>query len=318
MIAFTICANNYIYKAQVLADSIKLTSAIPVYLVLADERSNLIDYSLLNFTGIIYPEDLPIPNLQWMKENYDVVEFSTAIKSFAFTYFFEKTASDHVFFFDPDIKVYQPLQDLRVFWDNASILLTPHILTPLPFDNKFPGENLFLNHGIFNLGFLGLKKGKVTNALLNWWNDRMAEHCIISLTYGFFVDQLWFNLVPGLFGETTVIRHPGCNMAYWNLHERQLTTADGKYQVNHQPLIFYHFSGVDMSLTHICKTANYRYSFDEQPALKILYQDYLDHSNHFDPSKFNNISYFEGKYPIAPPQPTLFQRIIKRIKMHIK
>src|SRR4051812_26553279 len=138
MIAFTICANNYIYKAQVLADSIQRTSAIPVYLVLADEQSSLIDYSLLNFTDIIYPEDLAIPNLQWMKENYDVVEFSTAIKSFAFTYFFEKTPSDRVFFFDPDMKVYQPLQDLAVFWDNASVLLTPHILTPLPFDNKFP------------------------------------------------------------------------------------------------------------------------------------------------------------------------------------
>lgn len=318
MIAFTICANNYIYKAQVLADSIQHTSAIPVYLVLADERSDLIDYSSLNFAGIINPEDLAIPNLQWMKENYNVIEFSTAVKSFAFTYFFEKTASDHIFFFDPDIKVYQPLHDLAIFWDKASILLTPHILTPLPFDNKFPGENLFLNHGIYNLGFLGLKKGKVTDALLQWWNKRMTEHCIISLAHGYFVDQIWFTMVPGLFGDTAVIPHPGCNMAYWNLHERQLTTADGKYQVNGQPLIFYHFSGVDTSLTHICKTPNYRYSFDEQPALKVLYQDYLDHSNTFAPDKFSSVHYFDEKYLIVAAPPTLLQRIIRRIKMEIK
>jgi len=67
MIAFTICANNYIYKAQVLADSIQRTSAIPVYLVLADERTSM-DYTALNFTAVIDPEELGIPNLQWMKE----------------------------------------------------------------------------------------------------------------------------------------------------------------------------------------------------------------------------------------------------------
>ncbi|MDB5118037.1 MAG: hypothetical protein JWQ79_3529 [Mucilaginibacter sp.] len=317
MIAFTICANNYIYKAQVLADSILRTSVIPVYLVLADEESALIDYTKLNFAGVITPEELDIPNLQWMKENYDVVEFSTAIKSFAFTYFFKKNLADHIFFLDPDVKVYEPLQSLAVFWEKASILLTPHILTPLPFDGKFPNENLFLNHGIFNLGFLGLKKGTVSNALLKWWNVRMKEHCIISLAYGFFVDQLWFNLVPSLFGEVAVIEQPGCNIAYWNLHERRLTFFENKYWVNEQPLFFYHFSGVDNTLTQICKTPDYRYSFDDEPILKKLYQDYLNHTNQFEPDRFHKISYFDGKYPIVPPAPTLLQRVIMKIKANI-
>lgn len=317
MIAFTICANNFIYKAQVLADSILQTSAIPVYLVLADEQSALIDYTRLNFAKVITPEELGIPNLQWMKENYDVVEFSTALKSFAFTYFFKKTSADRVFFFDPDIKVYAPLQNLAVYWDNATVLLTPHILTPLPFDDKFPGENLFLNHGIYNLGFLGLKRGDVANALLNWWSARMKEHCIISLAYGFFVDQLWFNLVPGLFGEAAIIQQPGCNMAYWNLHERRLTFVENKYWVNEQPLFFYHFSGVDKTLAQICKTPHYRHHFNDEPILKNLYQDYLDHTNQFEPHRFHNISYFDGKYPVLPPMPTLLQRVIRKIKAQI-
>lgn len=314
MIAFTICANNYIYKAQVLADSITRTSAMPVYLILADERSALIDYTQLNFTGVVTPEELGIPNLQWMKENYDVVEFSTAVKSFAFSYFFKSNLADRVFFLDPDVKVYESLESLSDFWERASILLTPHILTPLPFDRKFPGENLFLNHGIYNLGFLGLKKGVVTDRLLEWWSARMEQHCIISLAHGYFVDQLWFNLVPGLFGEVAVIEQPGCNMAYWNLHERRLTFVDNKYWVNEQPLVFYHFSGVDPSLAHICKTPDYRYTFDKEPLLKTLYQDYLQHMAQFNPTNFQGISYFGGKYPIVPPSPTLLQRIVRRIK----
>ncbi|RFZ95597.1 hypothetical protein D0C36_08795 [Mucilaginibacter conchicola] len=314
MIAFTICANNYIPKAQVLASSIRNTSSIPVYLVLADSLNDTIDYSLLNFDGVITVEELGIPNLQWMKENYHVVEFSTAVKSFAFTYFFEKTSADHVFFFDPDIKVYSPLQDLAAYWDHASVLLTPHILTPIPFDNKFPGENLFLNHGIYNLGFLGLKRGDVTNTLLAWWSARMKENCIISLAHGFFVDQLWFNLAPSLFGDAKVIEQPGCNMAYWNLHERDVTLSDGQFRVNNQPLYFYHFSGLDTSLTHICTTTDYRYTFHEKPGLKLLYQDYVDNINQFTPGLFSNIKYFDGKYPILPPTPSLFQRLVKKIR----
>jgi hypothetical protein len=317
MIAFTICANNYLYKAQVLADSVRTTSAIPVYLVLADGTSDAIDYTKLNFDGVIKPEELDIPNLQWMKENYDLVEFSTAVKSFAFKYLFEKTSADRIFFFDPDIKVFTSLHNLNSYWENASILLTPHILTPLPLDGKFPGENLFLNHGIYNLGFLGLKRGKITAGLLDWWNARMKEHCIISLAYGFFVDQLWFNLVPGLFGEAAVIEHPGCNMAYWNLHEREITSTDGQYLVNGQSLFFYHFSGVDTSLTQICNRLNYRYDFDEKPQLKKLYENYLAHMNQFDPGQYQTIRYFDGKYPMVAPTPSLIQRIVRKIKREL-
>jgi len=318
MITFTICANNYLFKAQVLADSIRNTSAIPVYLVLADKQSDAIDYSTLNFDGIIYPDELDIPNLQWMKENYDVVEFSTAIKSFAFNYFFKKTLVDHILFFDPDIKVYSPLQNLAAYWNNASILLTPHILTPIPFDDKFPGENLFLNHGTYNLGFLGLKRGTTADSLLNWWSERMKEHCRISLVYGFFVDQLWFNLVPVLFGDTAIIELPGCNVAYWNLHERHITFNDGQYLVNNQPLFFYHFSDLDINLTNICSRPKYRYSFDEKPGLKNFYHDYLDHLKLFEPARFQSIQYFEGKYPIVSEKPPLVKRIVKKAKRFIK
>src|SRR5690606_24035113 len=49
--------------------------------------------------------------------------------------------------------------------------------------------------------------------------------------------------VPALF-EHTVLRDPGFNVAYWNLHERPLTkTADGTVTAGGSPLRFFHFSG---------------------------------------------------------------------------
>lgn len=53
--------------------------------------------------------------------------------------------------------------------DKYSILLTPHIYTPVPVDGKKPGENTFLNYGIYNLGFLALKNDFTAREFAHWW-----------------------------------------------------------------------------------------------------------------------------------------------------
>jgi hypothetical protein len=316
MIAFTICSNNYLYKAQVLAESIKKIDNIPVYLFLVDNKEETIGYADLYFTKVIWLNELNIPNLQWMMENYSLVEFNTAIKPFAFKYILENSDATYVYYFDPDIKLYQSLSEFSKFWEDKSILLTPHILSPLPYDKHFPGENLFLNHGIYNLGFLALKRGDTTNHLLTWWAERLLTKCIIDLKEGFFVDQIWFNLVPLFFKSTMVIEHYGCNMAYWNLHERTLTLKMNEYIVNNeQPLIFYHFSGVDATLSQIVSIDNYRHQFAGNETLKKLYQDYLSDVDRFTPTFFKSFKYFNGKYPFVNSTPSVFDRIARRLKL---
>ena len=252
MIAFTICSNNYLHKASTLLFSLKKHNNVPVYLFLADIKDKTILYDELGFAAVVSLEDIKVPNLQWMKETYSIVELNTAIKPFAFSYLFEKVQADYIYYFDPDIYTYQPLTEFQPLWQNGSVLLTPHILTAIPNDGGFPAENLFLNHGLYNLGFLGLKRSQVAANLLEWWGDRLTEKCIIDLREGYFVDQAWFNLVPILYKSVVITDHLGCNVAYWNLHERSISQKDEKYWVNNcQPLIFYHFSGVDAKLERI-------------------------------------------------------------------
>lgn len=48
--------------------------------------------------------------------------------------------------------------------------------------------------------------------------------------------------------QCTILRHPGCNVAYWNLHERQIASGPGKsvsvrFEGAAFPLVFFHFSG---------------------------------------------------------------------------
>ena len=62
---------------------------------------------------------------------------------------------------------------------------------------------------------------------------------------GYFVDQRWFDLAPGLVSDRAIVRDPQYNIAYWNLHSRLLEHDGTSYTVNGEPLAFFHFSGFD-------------------------------------------------------------------------
>ena len=316
MIAFTICSNNYLGKAQVLLNSLKVHENVKVYLFLADQRSPLIDYLKIGFDKVISPEELEIPNLQWQLENYNIIEFNTALKGPAFKYLFSKTEANILYYFDPDIKVYQPLSLFNHFFNGKSILLTPHILEPIPFDSLFPGENLFLNHGIYNLGFLGLKRSEITDSFLLWWNERLANECFIDLKEGFFTDQIWINLVPLLFKDVNVIEHPGFNVAYWNLHDRSIEYTDNKIKVNKTvDLFFYHFSSFDPRIENLIPAENARFTFKNRKEMVKLYQNYLNDITKYNDIDYHTIKYYNNLYPIIKPinKRSVVRRIINKL-----
>lgn len=319
MIAFTICSNNYLAKAQVLLNSIKIKENVKVYLFLADQKSIAIDYLELGFDKVIIPEELGIPNLQWQLENYNIIEFNTALKGPAFKYLFKETSADLIYYFDPDIKIYQPLSLFNNYWNGKSILLTPHILIPIPFDGLFPAENLFLNHGIFNLGFLGLKRSEIAMKFLDWWNERLAKKCIIDLKEGFFTDQLWLNLAPILFKDVNIIIHPGFNAAYWNLHDRYIEFSNGIGIVNQtEDLFFYHFSSFDPKLETLIPMKNPRYDFNSRNEMIELFQDYLNDINKYNHIDYKLFIYYNGTYP--KPKANIQKNLLKRIitKLFVK
>ncbi len=315
MIAFTICSNNYLAKACVLLKSIKSTSNIKVYLCLADQKAEDIDYISLGFEDVIVPEQLDIKNLQWQLENYNIIELNTALKGAAFKYLFSRSTTELIYYFDPDIKIYKSVDTFGKFWGDGFILLTPHILSPIPLDGRFPGENLFLNHGIYNLGFLGLKRSAIADNFLNWWIERLAEKCIIDLKEGFFTDQIWVTMVPLFFKNVTILKHPGFNAAYWNLHERNIVFKDSNALVNGtEDLYFYHFSSFDLNLKHLVPTDNARYTFENRSEMLALYKDYLTDLKQFENTKYPAYLYYNGIYPKPKERVSIIDRIIKRLQ----
>jgi hypothetical protein len=92
-------------------------------------------------------------------------------------------------------------------------------------DPLVPTELDIRRAGTYNLGFCALKAGPNMRSMLSWWQGKLRRHCIIAHDQGMFVDHSWIDLVPGLFPHVCVLRHPGYNVAYWNMAQRPLQVS---------------------------------------------------------------------------------------------
>lgn len=276
-IAFTICSNNYLAQAKTLAESIYTYGADYIfYIFLVDELDYTIDYNFFAPSKIILAKELPL-NFESLKTKYNIIELNTCIKPSCFKYLFiNNPTASHIHYFDPDIEIFTDFSYLDKNFNHGSILLTPHIIKPICPGNKEPNENLFLNYGLFNLGYIGLKNNSESvMRMLNWWEMRTLENGFIRIEKGVFVDQLWINFVPLFYPrDVKILFEPGYNMAPWNLHERVLTYNSEKIIVNDKfPLVFYHFSSYKFSDKLVMSIYN-RYTFESNPDLVPLYDDY--------------------------------------------
>lgn len=293
-IAFTICSNNYLAQAKVLGDSVKKFSPdYDFYIGLVDTPDPSINYQEEIGHRIVFVDKIDIPEFDSLWKKYDIIEFNTCVKPFYFEYFISKNGKlDHIFYFDPDTCLFAPIINIEnEFKDGANILLTPHIYSPIALDEKQPDEPVFLNYGIYNLGFLGLRVSKDSKLLLNWWKERTFHKGFSSPAEGLFVDQLWFNLVPLFFENVHITSNRGINMGPWNLHERVLSEVNGKYLVNNQDmLILYHFSNYKFHCSEILASYYDRFNFSNRNDLSELYQDYLNELCSVDIEKISNLS----------------------------
>lgn len=256
---FTSCTNCYIPKARVLGKSIKkFHPEIKFHLVLSDIFPQSIILENEPFDSIISIEELNIPNLKQWIFKHSVVEMCTAIKGVAFQEIFKRYNCEQVIFLDPDIAIFSPLDELLQHFEESSILLTPHQLEPEKSREKvIDNEICFLMHGVFNLGFLGVKSSLEGIRFLEWWSNRCLNFCYADTASGLYTDQRWIDLVPSFFTQVAILRNPAYNVAYWNLTNREVTGSfeEGIF-VNGKPLCFYHFSSSQVIMQEKYKVVN--------------------------------------------------------------
>ena len=109
------------------------------------------------------------------------------------------------------------------------LVLSPHNLGSMPRDGRKPNEQDILIAGVYNLGFVGINAGAFADELLDWWAVRLERDCIVDPERGFFVDQRWMDFAPAMAESFLLLRDPGFNVAYWNLHARPISQRDGAW-----------------------------------------------------------------------------------------
>lgn len=243
--ACTIVSKNYICYARVLAESfLEHHPGGRFFVLLVDRNEGRIDPAREKFELLEAEELGNVPNLPAFLFKYTLLEANTAIKPFFMEHLIERHGLGNLTYFDPDILITGPLDELAQHVAEHSIVLTPHLDQPID-DEAYPGEQAILMSGSYNLGFVALRTTEVSRRMLRWWQERLYDKCLVRIPEALFVDQKWMDLAPGLFQDVLVLNHPGYNAAYWNLHGRKITQNGEGWRANDRTLHFFHFSGIN-------------------------------------------------------------------------
>jgi glycosyltransferase involved in cell wall biosynthesis len=268
----TIVAKNYLAHARVLADSfLQHNPGGACSVLVIDDFEGYFDPGAESFE-VLTPADVGVDDFDLMAGIYDVLELSTAVKPWLLAHLL--TRDQRVVYLDPDIEVFDRLDEIDELIGQHRLVLTPHSTEPLPSDGKRPTPTDILVAGAYNLGFIGLGRGADADSLLGWWAERLRKDCRSRPEQGLFVDQRWVDLVPGIVSDHHILRDPGYNVAYWNLPSRRLERQGEGYEVNGRPLRFFHFSGYDPERPRQLSRHQNRIRLGDEPQLRELCDRY--------------------------------------------
>lgn len=267
----TIASANYLPQITTLEESLRRSHPGARFEVLLCERPEVVAAVSAEVGRRFHgPHEIGCADWRRMAFHYDLMEFNTAVKP----YFLRKLLEEHaaVVYFDPDIVVYDSLAELEGLVLSHDAVLTPHVCEPLGDDGRDPTV-LDLNRvGQFNLGFAAFRAGPRTERALRWWEDRCRFDCVVDVENGVFVDQSWANMLVS-FLEAKVLRSERYNMAYWNVHQRTLRLEDGRFVTADGPLVFFHFSSLDLArLGNVSRHQNRVTAAPGTPLREILEQ----------------------------------------------
>jgi hypothetical protein len=308
---FTICSNNYVKMATVLIESAREHHPnAKLYLCLADTKREEEGFYPAN-CELITAADLEIPEFHQFAFRYDILEFNTAVKPYMFQQLL-KRGHDAVLYFDPDIEIFAPLNDVTQRLEGgASFVLTPHLLQPAEGDSD-PDDLAIMLAGIYNLGFLGVSATPEAHAILAWWARRLYYQCVNDQRNGLFVDQRFIDLVPGFADNVSIVRASNHNISYWNLASRNLTQEAGQWFVDSKELVFFHFSGFDCkNRTRLSKHSATFIGNNVSSALRALLQHYAERLIRNDHPTTRNIPYAYGYFASGVPITAEARRIFR-------
>lgn len=281
--ACTVVSPNYLAFARaVTASYLRHHPGHRFFVLLVADLSDRSAFADEPFETVLVSE-IGLRDLRGEAMKYDILELNTNVKPAFLAHLLATYTPEQLVYLDPDIYVYSPLEPVFEALNAGAIAtLTPHLTTPLA-DDRSPSEQDMLYNGTYNLGFIALRRCAEADRLLAWWSARCLESGFSEGRTGLFVDQKWMNLAPGFFDGITTLRDAGCNMAYWNLHERELLGSPEAESLALRvknaagppvALRFFHFSGIEVADESSLSRNTNRYRLADRPDLEPLFAAY--------------------------------------------
>ncbi len=308
--ACTIASRNYLAQVRIFARSFREHNPRrQVFLLLVDDSPAPLDFRGEPFE-VILAKELGVPDFPLVAFKYNIIELNTALKPSFIKFLQRERHVAKLLYFDPDIRIFAPLDPLFEELDRHVAILTPHVLSPGTGAAVLP-DSAFLKFGVFNLGFIGVQSSKDALDLLNWWEAGCLSAGHFEPWEGIFVDQKWMNLLPCFSEAVKIIRSPGCNMAYWNLHERTLSRGTPGWKVNSSwPLLFFHFSNLDMEDPESIVKSRKRPTLSDREDLRRIFSDYREQLRSGGYDECRVIPYHYGYYSNGIPVGDLARRVV--------
>jgi hypothetical protein len=119
----------------------------------------------------------------------------------------------------------------------ASVALSPHRLHEST-------QHLEM-YGSFNAGFVYWRRDDTAlRCLADWLHDCVNWCGEEPQADGRFMNQGYLNGWPDRYPGVHILRHPGVNLAPWNVDGTRLERRGDRLLTDGQPLIFYHYHGL--------------------------------------------------------------------------
>jgi len=241
---YVVCSlstKSHVPLMNTLAKSVQRHFTGRIYLLVVDSD----DPGLIpDGTTLVRLSDVIEPSVwQEMVSRYNILELCCALKSYLMR-FLAKTVECPIIYLDADTYLLAPLNPLLPTNPDFSVLLTPHLFTPLSGDCHAE-EIGMLSVGVYNGGMVGIGLGEDGIRFLDWWLDRVTRYAYDSREQGVFTDQKWLDLVPCFFRNVHISRATGINVGHWRVCSEQDfdEVPSGQLRFCGEPVTHMHMSG---------------------------------------------------------------------------
>ena len=205
----TVVTRNYLHFARMLAASVRqVHPRAEIIVCLVDEPPAGWQRDQEPFK-VVFAREMGIKRWQSMSFQYGPYEMAAALKSHVLHFLLTNSKFERVIFLDGDIILQSSIYSILDLLDEADIVLTPQMSMPRSIKKLDSWEADIIDTGVFNSGFLALRKSKSSLDMLLWWQTRVKKRCKKEIMC---LDQGWLDPVPALF-DRVYERSPRYNLS---------------------------------------------------------------------------------------------------------